>query len=221
MTGANKVNSGFDRQPQDWYVEPDWCVHLLLDQEDFPGPIWDPCCGMGTIPKAIESRGMKCTGTDLVDRGYGYLGGQNFLQFSLKRVKPVGSIVMNPPYKQTIEFIEQALKFSNAKVAALVPLKFLASNARYGKFTEDWPLARVYVLSSRPSIPPGEVVASGEKATGGAIDFCWLVFEAGHFSPPAMHWLRKRDAKARKRARPHFKPAPEAALQVQRGPDNG
>jgi hypothetical protein len=47
-------------------------------------------------------------------------------------------------------------------------------------------LARAFVERAlnvaRPSMPPGEVIARGEKAKGGKTDFCWLVSHQG----PAM-----------------------------------
>jgi hypothetical protein len=37
----------------------------------------------------------------------------------------------------------------------------------------------VLVLSRRPSIPPGDVLAAGGLAKGGSIDFAWFVFQSG------------------------------------------
>ena len=63
--------SGYERAAADWYVEPAWIVHALLDVEDFPGLSWDPACGGGNIPKILRQRGMLAEGTDMVDRGFG------------------------------------------------------------------------------------------------------------------------------------------------------
>lgn len=210
-----KAAHTFKRDEHDWYVEPRWCVDALLDAEPFPERVYDPACGMGTIPDALLARKMKVHATDLVDRGMG--GDFDFLSDdALDRVATWGirSIITNPPYKHTEAFIERALTVAE-KVAVIVPLKFLASNARWHGFAHRWPLARIYVLSSRPSMLPGERLLAGDKPGGGAIDYCWLVFQRGWDRGCDVRWLVKPGAKARphgverKRTR-----APEAPLQA-------
>jgi len=53
------------------------------------------------------------------------------------------------------------------------------------------PLARVYLLTPRPSMPPGQVILAGEKPGGGTQDFVWLVFERDHVGPAHLRWLRR------------------------------
>lgn len=48
-----------------------------------------------------------------------------------------------------------------------------------------------YVEPPRPSMPPGHVIAAGEKPAGGKMDFCWLVFEHGYGGSPELCWLRR------------------------------
>ncbi len=55
------------------------------------------------------------------------------------------------------------------------------------------PLARVWLMTPRPSMPPGHVITRGEKPGGGKVDFCWLVWTRGRTAPAEMRWLR-RDA---------------------------
>jgi hypothetical protein len=55
MPPGLRRHSGYPRDQQEWYVEPRWCVELMLDQlerdgEPFEGEVLDPCCGGGTIP---------------------------------------------------------------------------------------------------------------------------------------------------------------------------
>jgi hypothetical protein len=40
-------------------------------------------------------------------------------------------------------------------------------------------------------MPPGYVIAAGEKPGGGKMDFCWLVFEQGFADEPELRWLRR------------------------------
>jgi len=211
----------FEREKHDHYVEPAWVVDLLIDAERFSGQLWDPACGFGTIPKRFKAIGHPITSTDIVDRGYG-LGGQNFLAMSPKLVSKVDCIITNPPFKYTEAFIRQALKFTTDRVAVLVPLKWLASQTRYNLFSEIGAPARVYVLSNRASMPPGFFIDAetglfncddpepkagaggklkykwrkGDKPGGGAVDFCWVVFQhASQELGTKMLWLSRNGAK--------------------------
>ena len=48
------------------------------------------------------------------------------------------------------------------------------------------PLARIYLLTPRPSMPAAAVIARGELPGGGRMDFAWLVFNHGHSGPPVV-----------------------------------
>lgn len=181
------TNSKFERVDNDWYVEPSWCVDLLIHAEPFAGGIWDPACGLGTIPKAFSGHGFPTSGSDIVARGYGeiidfmgspWLGGNTT------------NIVCNPPFSIATKFIDVALHCAVSKVAMLLPISFLASQARHPLFNET-PVARVYILSRRPSMPPGEKLNDPAfRASGGSVDYCWIVWHHGHKGPPTMEWLK-------------------------------
>lgn len=167
-----RVVTDHARVASDWYVEPGWCTELLLQAVDFVGPIWDPCCGCGTIPKTIQRCGNITNGyggSDLVYRGYGE-GGRDFLADP----GPWFNLIFNPPYNIAEQFILHALDVASCKVAALVNLKFLASQGRRERLFKPHPPAAVLILSRRPSMPPG---GSGIEAKGGTADYCWVVWE--------------------------------------------
>jgi hypothetical protein len=46
------------------------------------------------------------------------------------------------------------------------------------------PLARIYVLTPRPAMPPGSYLAAGNPPAGARVEHCWLVFER-HWRGPA------------------------------------
>lgn len=192
----------FERQSDDWYIEEPWAVRSLILAEPFVGKVWDPACGIGTVPKAFEAAGFQVIGTDLRDRGYG-TGGQNFLAFDRKRINPTDNIVSNVPFKHALPFLKQAKAFTTSKVAFLLPLKWLASQKRFQVFRDVWRPAAVYVLSDRLHMPPGHLIdpetrlfncddpnpkkredgtlkyrwREGDKPSGGAVDFCWVVWD--------------------------------------------
>ena len=72
---------------------------------------------------------MGGTGADLVDRGYGYPQ-RDFL----KDFAAYDNIVTNPPYGIAQQIIEHALTVAMWRVAALVQVKFLASQRRHSLF---------------------------------------------------------------------------------------
>jgi hypothetical protein len=173
------------READEHYVEPAWCSERLLDEEEFLGRIHDPCCGFGTIPEAAQRAGFDATGADLIDRGYERGRLANFL------ISPThhDNIICNPPFNIAQAFAEHALRIARLKVAIIFPTARL--NAAH--WLRDTPLQRVWLLTPRPSMPPGHVIAAGEKPGGGKTDFCWLVFDRGFVGTAEMRWLR-RDA---------------------------
>ena len=64
------------------------------------------------------------------------------------------AVIMNPPYKQAMEFVQRARKLMGRRtVAALLRLSFLESQKRRAFWQEN--PADVYVLSRRPSFTAG------------------------------------------------------------------
>jgi hypothetical protein len=173
--------SEYVRDDNDWYVEPVWCVEILKDLVPFVGTIHDPCCGMGTIPRVFNG-----SGADLVDRSFGYPA----LDFLTDKC-PYDNIITNPPYGTAQKIINHALKLAKERVAALVQVKFLASQKRHGLFA-DMPTEKVIMLSKRPSMPPGELLQKhGESIRGGgSIDFCWVVWKRGHTGGTQIVWAK-------------------------------
>lgn len=173
--------SGYARTDKDWYQEPSWLVDLLLDVENFSGELcWDPACGAGNIPERVKARGMDCLATDIVDRGYD-AGVVDFFQ----SLNTATHIISNPPYGVIQAWVDECLERTTGKVAILARLAFLESQRRKPWF-KSTPLARVWVCSRRPSMPPG---GRGIKATGGSIPFAWFVWEHGHKGRAEVDWL--------------------------------
>jgi hypothetical protein len=173
--------SGYDRVAADWYCEPAWVVDALFAAERVTGTIWDPACGCGTIPKAAIRASLEAVGTDIADRGYGLTGVDFFGEKSLRA--PV--IVSNPPYKELREFVYHGLSLDAQSVIVIARLAFLASVSRRVWF-QCTPLARIWVCSRRPSMPPG---GTDIAAKGGSIDYAWFVWDRAHFGDPVIRWL--------------------------------
>lgn len=175
-----RVVVDYARHGDDWYVEPPWVVDQLLRAVTFTGIIHDPCCGGGTIPKRLDERGYNTTASDVVDRGYGDI--RDFF-LDLRRRQ---NIICNPPYKIAERFILHAIEVTDGKVAAIVNLKFLASQGRRDRLFFRHPPANVLILSQRPSMPPG---GSGIAAKGGTADYCWIVWDNVAGGDTRVSWL--------------------------------
>ena len=49
-------HSEFERETDDHYVEPSWCVERLLDCYPDLSALHDPCCGFGTMRSGFRSK---------------------------------------------------------------------------------------------------------------------------------------------------------------------
>lgn len=190
----------FAKETHGHYVEPAWCSARLFAIEDF-GPagsvILDPACGWGRILTAARAAGYRAIGTDIVDRLCGRDDGASLSRFEcadflngFHAPEPViNSIVCNPPFDHVDEFCRRACALAQFKVAMICLLRRLAAAHWLG----DLLLETVYLLSPRPSMPPGEWIAAGNKPGGGQHVFCWLVFNVrdGSRQEPVMRWLHR------------------------------
>jgi hypothetical protein len=186
----------FTPDPGAHYVEPLWCDTRLFEVEFFGAPgalILDPACGWGRIPQAAKAAGYTVIASDIVDRRRELDGVEFQLCDFLKSspVRAVRSIVSNPPFMHIKEFAEHALEIATYKTALLVPLRRLPA----ARWLARLPLETVYLLTPRPSLPPGTWIDAGNIPSGGSQDFCWLVMNrtltAG---APRMRWLHRDGA---------------------------
>lgn len=174
----------WQREANEHYVEPAWCSARLFAVEKFAGKIQDPSCGFGTIVKAGLEIGLPIFGTDLVDRGFpGLVAVKDFFE----QRNRVANVVSNPPFNIFKPYALHALEWATGKVALIWLTRTLAA----ARWLEETPLAAIYYLTPRPSMPPGHVIASGAKPGGGKQDFCWLVWDHAHTGPPVTRWLRR------------------------------
>lgn len=195
MTALRKIDAHqWEREENEHYMEPPWCSERLFEEEKFDGGVLDPCCGFGTIVTSARGAGLHAVGTDLVERASGFIYGLDFLSGDYPReilhpsVGECQNVVCNPPFKLVREFAKFALALAPRKVAMIFPTARL--NAAH--WIKGTPLRRVWLMTPRPSMPPGHVIARGEKPGGGKIDFCWLVWDRSyHQGEPELRWLRR------------------------------
>jgi hypothetical protein len=170
------------RDEADWYLEPAWVSERLFDVERFDGPIFDPACGMGRVVEAALRHGLSADGADLVDRSFNYPVA-DFLQTTGK----LNNVVSNPPFDLFRQFATHALARASGKVAML----WLVRRLNAARWLGQTPLARIWLLTPRPSMPTGQHVLDGGKVGGGTQDFAWLVWGHGHRGAPELRWLHR------------------------------
>lgn len=183
----------YARDPHEFYKEPVWTVDALLREVSFSRGIYDPACGTGTVLISATSFGLRAEGSDIMDRGAAAKGlsVRTPVDFLKDAIGPTDNIVSNPPYSQAVPFIHRALSLAKFKVAMLLRLPFIASAKRAALF-DGTPLAGIYVLTPRPSMPPGDMLAAGEiKAEGGKTDYAWFVWDHRRSGKPTINWLRR------------------------------
>lgn len=176
------------REQHEHYVEPEWCSKRLFEVESFKGVTYDPCCGFGRIAENLLASGHQMMASDIVDRGYPPYGHvpTDFLQCTT----PVENVVCNPPFDVFRRFAEHALTVASCKVAMI----WLVPRLNAARWLQGTPLARVYLLTPRPSMPPGHTITAGQKPGGGTQDFCWLVWDKAHDGAPELRWLQREAA---------------------------
>jgi len=193
---ARKVEAHlWDRDPDDFYIEPEWVNERLFQLEKFEGTIWDPACGIGRVVLAARAAGYEAFGSDKIHRADVCSVQANFLDL----VEVLGdNIVSNPPYSDDIlrPFIERALRLARGKVAMLLPTVW-ANGAETSEWLESTPLYREYRIGPRPSMPPGRVIMAGHKPGGGKKDFSYFVWLRGFDGKPTVHFLRKNGRPSR------------------------
>ena len=182
--GASNHSNG-QRQAQDFYATEPIAAELLLQLEDFKGPIWEPCCGQGHLSRVFEAAGFEVKSTDLVDRGYSPGGGVNFLDSGITAWK--GDIITNPPFAIAQEIIEKALKIvpEGYKVAMFLRTLFLEGIRRRALF-EEHPPRKIWVASKRI-----KCAKNGDFSgpNGGVLSYSWFVWEKGYKGSTQIGWF--------------------------------
>ncbi len=198
------------RHPEDYYIEESWCSERLFATEHFEGTIVDPSCGSGRIvlaarahrekaAKVGDKRITKALGYDIVKRSK--VCNEDLEDF-LASDYETDNIVSNPPFglcakastknglKEDFAYVKKALATAEKKVALLLPLPWL-TGADKGEWLRTTPLAKVLIITPRPSMPPGPVIEAGLAPGGGTEDFAWMIWERTHRGPPTLGWLNR------------------------------
>lgn len=180
------------RDEHDWYVEPYECSLALFDHVTFSGSIWDPACGIGRIVKSALLSGLDCFGSDIIARSSTCSIECDF--FDSRKILPYENIISNPPFGRAEEFVLRSLSLVpvGGHVAMILPLVWMAGFSSKRDWLPRSPLQTVLPISPRPSMPPGAVIAAGEKPGNGTKDFAWFVWKKGTSDTPRIDFLHTK-----------------------------
>ena len=193
MSAAPLMAHIWDRHPDDWYVEPEWCSLRLFEEIEFEGDVCDPACGRGHIINSALALGFRAFGMDIERRS----SLERFEQRDFLADDPRcwDNIVSNPPFGLCNgvppRFVELALQRARHRLALLLPSKWMQSDKR-AAWLAGTPLEFICPLTPRPSMPPGPVIEAGVKAGGGKVDFAWFVWSIGYQGEPRVRWIRRQ-----------------------------
>ena len=174
-----------DRAEHDFYATHPRAVEMLLELEDFSENIWEPCAGNNMITNVLIEHGHKVRNSDIVDRT-GDIEIFDFLQEPQDDTMDC-DIITNPPYKYGLEFVENSMRWitKGHKVAMLLKLTFLEGKKRREMF-KKYPPKYIYVSTSRMNcLKNGKMM----PMEGGAVCFCWFVWEKGFIGEPTVRWF--------------------------------
>ena len=174
------------RQVNDFYATHHSCTSDILREEDFHHTILEPFCGTGTMSKVIEASGRDVESYDIIDRGYGKVA--DFFELDIEEGK--FDIITNPPYNDRLaEIIAKCVKICKHKVAILMPLRYLSSNARYNDIYKSNPPARVYVYQERICIAKNGDFTTYNDAGANLEIYAWYIWEKGYSGETILKWI--------------------------------
>lgn len=206
-----------DREGPDFYPTPAWATRALLDNQEFPGYVWEPACGDGAMAEVLKERYPKnrVFASDLYDRGYGETGTDfldervtllramrftDYYRQVMARGKPYPpwNIITNPPYHSAQAFLRKALEVTRP------PDEGIDDEMLFGKVALLLRLAFLEGAGRYEGIfrehPPSEVLvfsnritfypAGAERKGSGTTPYAWFVWDHREYcGQPRISWI--------------------------------
>jgi hypothetical protein len=188
-----------ERENNDYYATPPIATKCLIkyfgEHLNKDVTILEPCCGEGHIAKEFCERGYNVISQDLIDRGYG-TPGIDFLTCDFDSGN--FNIITNPPYKYAREFVEKSMKIvdDDRYVIMLLKLTFLETVKRLEMF-KKYPPKYVLIFSDRINCAKNGDF-DNEPENGGAVCYCWYIWQKGFNGKPTIDWLNTSEYVKRK-----------------------
>jgi hypothetical protein len=170
-------NVGGKRKKSDFYETPYSITQQLLLEEPLIGTILEPACGNGAILNLLPE---------------GSVGYDKEVDF-LTETKQYDTIITNPPFSISYEFILKAKQIARHKIIMLLPLSYLHGKKRYDGIWTDktFPLKSVYVFTRYPML--GEQLREDGRYNTGMMVYAWYVWEKNYDGDSTIKWIDNND----------------------------
>jgi len=179
-------HSDYERADRDFYATDPIAIDGLLKYETFNNRIWENSCGNGHLSKRLIEFGYDVKSSDIIQRDYPC----EIIDFLLADKKDCDGrdIIMNPPYKYSIEFLEKALEVLSpgGKVAMFLKITFLEGQKRR-KLFDKYPPKKVCVFSKRIQVARNGDLEMFKKSS--AACYAWFIWEKGCIFEPIIKWI--------------------------------
>lgn len=177
-----------ERQSEDYYATDPVAIDRLKQVFDIPKNIYECACGRGDLSQRLIDLGHNVTSTDLIDRGYGDKVGVDFLE--LDKIDKGFSILTNPPYSLSTEFVLKALDLveDGQYVIMLLRLSFLEGKKRYKQIFSKLQPKYVFVCSERLLCAKNADFEGMKTGGGSAVSYAWFVWKKGDYTSTEIGW---------------------------------
>lgn len=193
---GTSTHTDHDREVLDLYCTDPKACELLLEVEPDINNVWECCTGLKHLSNVLEKHNKLGRMSDIVNRtDDNRIEVIDFLK-DTDNIIWNGSIVTNPPYRNALDFVKQALKVitEGNKVCMFLKLQFLEGKERKQFFLENPPKI-VYVCSSRIVCAINGEFEKVDEKTGksskisSAVCYAWFVWEKGFKGEPVIRWI--------------------------------
>lgn len=176
MQGEALANRSKSRRELDFYPTPPEVTLALMNflhQTEILQPgreiVWEPACGDGAMAEVINASGHHVYASDIRHTGYG-MGGTDYL---LTKATANATIITNPPFNQSEQFIRKALEQDEAYCVAFLLKSQYWHAAKRTKLFHLYPPFYVLPLNWRPDF------MGGERGGAPTMECLWTVWMQG------------------------------------------
>jgi len=185
---SSNTDRRLDAHENDLYSTP---VEGLKAMERFikkGSRLLDPCAGLGDMSNHFKGLGHFVFTSDLYNYG-AELGIEiDFLKVNKNDLpKNIDTVIMNPPFTLTLEFVDKALELYD-HVVMFNRMSILEGQARGKKFTsKEWCLKHCDIFSYRVSCTKGV----DREPTNNAVAYAVYEFDKSFKGTPTLGWITK------------------------------
>ena len=188
MFGAK--SNKFIRHTDDFYATDPAALDLFLNRIRAEGygnlvqsPIWECAGGEGHLSNRLKELGYSVYSSDIVDRNGAC---DDVIDFLKTDKKWSGTILTNPPFKYSTEFVNSALdKLTDGTAIFFLKIQFIESKARYiNLFSKNKPHS-IWAHVTRQKTAK----CADFSDANNAFMYAWFVWKKNYHETTKLYWL--------------------------------